>query len=282
MIKRKFILKVGDKLLRCKFIYPVVFVLVWAVELQAQKDTLHIHYFPSGSVSTISYIDEAKLTGKARAYNFKGEVIYEEETRRMSGSAGVNFTHHENGMVHRADFSSHPDGGIQWLSKLTVFNDQGEKISEKKEVHDPLRRSPYVVPGPDSPPGPKKQRETHRKKETEKPTPIPSKKEVVHCAGIHQNYLTVINHTRFKIEVTFIYQNKDTVKVLKSGEKMEGPTYITAEISGLPEKNLTFRYVPKRRRKKVKKVVKSIQNEVYKTTHTIHLFESAFEKRTSK
>lgn len=282
MINRTVVWKEGNKLLSQLLIIPVVWQFVWAVELHAQTDTLHIHYFPGGSVSTISYIDETKLTGKARAYNLEGQVIYEVETRRMAGSAGVNFTHHKNGMVHRAHFSSHPDGGIQWMRKYTVFNDRGEKISEKKEVHDPMRRSPYVVPGPDSPPGKKKQPERRRETETKKPTPSPRKKEVMHCAGIHQNYLTVINHTRFKMEVTFIYQNKDTVKVLKSGEKMEGPTYITAEMSGLPEKNLTFRFVPKRRRKKVKKVVKSIQNEEYKTTHTIHLFESAFEKGRGK
>lgn len=60
---------------------------------------------------------------------------------------------------------------------------------------------------------------------------------------------------------------------------MDGPTFITAEISGLPEKNMTFRFIQSRKRKPVKKLTESVQNEIYKTSHTIHLFESAFEGR---
>lgn len=176
----------------------VVLQTVWGSDLKAQIDTLHIHYFPNGEISTFFYIDNSLLRGKALAYNFEGEVIYERETRRMSGSAGVSFTHHKNGLVHTANFSSHPCGGIQWMRIYTIFNEKGEKVSEKEEVHDPLRPSPYLK-APDSVYTIKEKIRPVRKTEPVTPTPKQREKEVVQCAGMHQNHTTVINHTRFKI-----------------------------------------------------------------------------------
>lgn len=254
--------------------------------MTGQTDTLHIHYFPDGKVSTFSYIEESKLKGKAFAYDFDGRVIYERETRRLFGSAGVNFTHHKNGMVHKAHYSSHPGGGIQWFETQTVFNDQGEKILEKDQHHDPLRLKPNVVFRDTSTvreePKEKRRKPSDEVKKKPKRYFEEKQKEYVQCASIHSNRTKVINHTRFNIEVTFIYQNKDMVKKLRPGEKMDGPTYITAEISGLPDKNLTFRFIASRKRKKVRKLVYTVQNEQYKTTHTIHLFESTAKLERDK
>ena len=229
-----------------------------------QRDTLHIHYFPNGKVSTYSYLEENK-EGKALAYNFKGEVIYEKGTRLIYGSAGVRFTHHENGMVKVANYSSHPDGGIQWYRSTTTFDDKGNKIKYTEDNYEGPGRNPIFIPyepfppvTPDSPPTKK----------------IEPKKEVVTCASIHENLVEVINHTKFKIEVTFIYQNKDTIIVLDKGEKIEGPTFISAEVSRPVHENMTFRFEPIRKRKNVIELIESKQIQQNKTKHKIHLFES--------
>ena len=251
-------------------------LLILSIPVFSQHDTLHIHYFPNGKVSTFSYIDENRY-GKAFAYNFKDEVIYENGTRRIHGSAGVHFSHHANGMVKTAHYSSHPDGGIQWYRTTTTFNEKGEKISE---IHDnyegPGQPSPHVII--ETVPQPEKTTPENPSFEEQVPQKSPDQtqeKEIVVCAAIHQNEVEVINHTNSSIELTFSYLNKDTVIVLRSGEKADGPTYISAEISSPLHQNITFRYLPKRRRKNVREVIKSNQIEQYKTKHVVHLFESA-------
>ncbi len=257
-----------------RFFILLTFVL-FSLTALSQRDTIHIHYFPNGKISTFSYIDENRY-GKAFAYNLKGEVIYENETRRIHGSAGVRFSHHANGMVKTAHYSSHPDGGIQWYRTTTTFNEKGEKISE---IHDnyegPGQPSPHILI--ETVPQPEKTIPETPLVEEQVPTelPVPTiKKEIVECASIHQNFVEVINHTNFSIKVTFIYQNKDTVIVLRSGEKIDGPTYISAEINSPLHQNMTFRYIPNRRKRNVREVIKSHQFEQYKTKHVVHLFES--------
>ncbi len=127
-----------------KPLFLILFVGITLVN-HAQRDTIHLHYFPNGAISTISYLDNDR-EGKAIAYNLKGEVIYEKGIRRIYGSAGVSFSHHKNGMVHKANYSSHPDGGIQWYRTYTEFNEKGELIHEHEDNYEgPGRESPYLI-----------------------------------------------------------------------------------------------------------------------------------------
>lgn len=271
-------------------------VLLLSFNVLSQRDTLHIHYFPNGKVSTISYLDQDRK-GKVLAYNLKGEVVYEKGIRRIYGSAGVRFSHHENGMVKTACYSSHPDAGIQWYRSTTEFNEKGEKIKEHHDNYEGPGRHPTFLEIEDAPPLKIQKTDTlqpevdpsvytiHkvpnldneiRWNEKEKNTPNTEKEqEIVECATIHQNFVEVVNHTNFRIEVTFIYENKDTVIVLRSGEKIDGPTYVSAQTSSPLRQNMTFRYVPNRRRKNVKEVIKSQVIESFQTKHVVHLFESS-------
>lgn len=253
--------------------YVLTFVVLISFLSTAQQDTIHIHYFPNGKVSTFTYIVDQR-EGKALAYNLAGEIIYEKGVRRIYGSSGVNFTHHPNGMVHKANYSSHPDGGIQWYRTYTEFNDKGELIKEVEDNYEgPGRPSPHILRMNPNETLPKQQpAPTIKEKE---PNP---KKETVTCATIHQNLVEVVNHTNFKIEVTFIYQNKDTVMVLNQGEKASGPTFISAEVSRPVKENITFRFSPTKRRKNVIEIIKTNQLEQYKTKHVIHLLESSTKR----
>ena len=275
-------------------------LMLLSISAYSQRDTLHIHYFSNGKVSTFSYIDEDRY-GKAIAYNLKGDIIYENGTRRIHGSAGVRFSHHENGMVKTARYSSHPDGGIQWYRSTTEFNEKGEKIKEHHDNYEGPGRHPTFLELEEAPPLKKQRSDTinieenphvhiiHKphflptdREDLRLPIEIPDtkkEKEIVECAAIHQNFVEVINHTNFNIKVTFIYQNKDTVIVLRRGEKIDGPIYISAEISSPVHQNMTFRYVPNRRRKNVQEVIISQKIEHNKTKHVVHLFESTRKKK---
>ena len=123
-------------------IFSILFL--FSITVFSQRDTLHIHYFPNGKVSTFTYIDEDRY-GKALAYNLKGEVIYENRTRSVHGSASVRFTHHENGMIKIARYSSHPDGGIQWYRSTTEFNEKGEKTKEQHDNYEGPGRPPTFL-----------------------------------------------------------------------------------------------------------------------------------------
>lgn len=264
-----------------KFFYVFLLVIFSSFYIYGKKDTLHIHYFPNGEVSTICFLNEDNQ-GKALAYNFKGEVIYEKHIRRKYGSASVHFSHHKNGIVYKANYSSYPDAGIQRYYTYTIFNKKGELISEVEENYEGPGRVPKIVVPPSTKHKKEKEKKTdpiHKEKKPTQPerrkTP---KKEVITCASIHKNHVEVINHTKTEIEITFIYQNKDTIIDLKPGETCKGPTYISAEISSPVHQNITFRFVPKRKRKNVVELIKTKQIEQYKTKHTIHLVESSIEK----
>ena len=169
----------------------------------SQTDTLHIHYFPNGDVSTFSYLDDNR-EGKALAYNFEGELIYEKHIRRIHGSASVSFSHYENGMVFKANYSSYPHGGIQWYRTYTTFNDKGEVISEFNDNYEGPWDNRITLPQP------VKKEEVILREQPTKPKPQKpyQEQEIMKCAMIHENKIEVINHSRFTIETTFIHKNK--------------------------------------------------------------------------
>lgn len=251
----------------------VLFSLTAFVHLvKAQTDTLHIHYFPNGDVSTYSYLNENR-EGKALAYSLEGEIIYEKITRRIHGSASVSFSHYENGMVFKANYSSYPDGGIQWYRTYTTFNDKGEVISEFNDNHEGPWDNRITLPQP------VKKEEVILREQPTKPKPQKpyQEQEIMKCAMIHENKIEVINHSRFTIETTFIHKNKDTTTLLKPGGYFIGPNYISSQVSSPVSENVRFQFTPKRKRKKIINLVEQKTISATATIHIIHLFESEVE-----
>jgi hypothetical protein len=254
---------------------PIFFFLFTLLALNSygQRKTHHIHHFPNGKVSTIAYLDDER-EGKAIAYNLKGEIIYERHIRRIHGSSSVRFTHHPNGMVHKADYSSQPDGGIQWYKTFSEFNDKGELISEFEDNYEgPGRISPRVRidTNPEIPVTPNVPTLPEEVQET-KPQP---QKEIAVCASIHENSVEIVNHTQLTIKVTFYHRGDTTTVLLSKGQTAKGPTYISAEISSPVADNVKIELAPIRKRANLMMLTKSNSFEQYKTKHVIHVFESA-------
>lgn len=101
-----------------------------------QKNATERHYYKTGQLSTIVSYDKDNRWGKAIAYNKAGKQIYEWELRRIAGHASVHFSYNSEGGVEKAEWSSAPDGGIQWYHTTTYFNPDGTINHEVKDNWD--------------------------------------------------------------------------------------------------------------------------------------------------
>ena len=103
------------------------------------------HYFKNKKISTSECYDADHRWGKAIAYNANGAVIYEKELRRIAGHSSVMFSYYENGGVKKAEWSSAPDGGIQWYSSVTTFSEDGTITSVSENDYD---NKPSIIQQP--------------------------------------------------------------------------------------------------------------------------------------
>lgn len=110
----------------------------------AQTDTLEIHYFKSGKVSSIQLLENNRF-GKALAYNEIGALIFEQSIRRIGGHASVYFSYYESGAIKKAEYSTAPDGGIQWYKSYSEFNEKGERTNFYEMSNEQLMH-PFTQP----------------------------------------------------------------------------------------------------------------------------------------
>src|SRR5689334_2886381 len=105
-----------------KSLLASVFIL-WFSSIVAQHDFPNCQhtYFKNGSISTSQCYDKNNRFGQAMAYNAKGEKVYDRELRKVGGHSTVWFTFYKSGAVQKAEWSSAPDGEIQWYSNITTF-----------------------------------------------------------------------------------------------------------------------------------------------------------------
>lgn len=126
---------------------------LWAqgTEKTATTDTgtVTLHFFAGGGTSTKAWTDTTGRWGRCWAYNKHGAVIYEQQTRNVGGHATVWFRYHPNGGISRAEYSTMPDGGIQWYRSTTTFDTAGNQTGFWEEGRDnqgPM--GPRLAPAP--------------------------------------------------------------------------------------------------------------------------------------
>jgi hypothetical protein len=88
--------------------------------------------------TSICKIADHPLRGAATAYDRRGNIIYQRETRRYGGHASVDFTYHANGAVHTVYYSSAPDAGIQWYNSTHYFDLEGKLVDVKSQSHEDM------------------------------------------------------------------------------------------------------------------------------------------------
>jgi hypothetical protein len=240
-----------------------------------QKDTIiEIHKFKNGKTATIVVLKDQR-EGYAKAYNFQGKEIYHNYIRRYAGNASVTFTHHANGMVKEAHYSSHPDAGIQWYNTWTTFDEQGNKTGERQSNWDdrttiPIHylrdttNKPYVTP--------KRPQVIPPNKTEPIQQPSKSKQETIACAPIHKNSTFFVNHSKRRIILNINHAGKDTLVLLKSKASYPGPVYISAQISSPMNQNVRFTYNSTNKKFVIDAVAESFPSGTLETIHKVHFY----------
>jgi hypothetical protein len=213
-------------------------------------------YFNKSKKTSSSHCYNDKYEGKAIAYNQKGEKIGEWDLSRMHMLSNVHFTFHENGAVAKAEYSSHPDAGIQWYKSYTTYDENGvqtEFTELSDDMHGTVKIEPSTVKTKEEYLIEQKLKAEKSKREADSLQPIADKnnntekkdttfkQEVIECAVIYVSELWVENKTRkditLKWEKKFKGNEKEnslSFQKLKKGEKIKITEQIQAQFYESP------------------------------------------------
>jgi hypothetical protein len=176
-----------------------------------------------GGIASRRFWDLAQREGYFEAVGPDGNVLVNYDLRKFAGHASVDVTYHPNGQVHRLEYSSAPDGGIQFWHIIHEFDASGKQIS-KVDLSQPDGHPVLMVP------------EEFRPSETPEFVVVPKYK-----APTYTTFVSVINSTGRKVSI--MYQsdaNDHSVArnlVLQDGELMPLDTIIKEVKPHLPAKN---------------------------------------------
>jgi hypothetical protein len=105
-------------------------------------------FHANGQVSTKEMWDNNHYWGKFVMYKNDGKEILHYELRRVGGHASVYPTYHANGQVHKLEFSSAPDGGIQFYNYFHAFDEAGNQ-TEYVDLSRPDGYPTTIIKSPD-------------------------------------------------------------------------------------------------------------------------------------
>jgi hypothetical protein len=114
----------------------ILSLLPFYAEAQLNCRTIHANdsiiircFHHNHKLSTLERWDKDRRWGSIKAYDSSGNEILHYGLRRFAGHASITLSYHPNGQVHKAYYSSAPDGGIQFYKMNHEFNERGELIS---------------------------------------------------------------------------------------------------------------------------------------------------------
>lgn len=225
-------------------------LLVFCISMaQAQQSFSNCKdsYYKSGKISASQCFDKDNRWGEAKVFNTKGEVTYRKELRNVGGHSSVQFTYYDNGGVKKAEWSSAPDGGIQWYRSVAYFAEDGTLQHEDEDSYDRTTQL-TVKPGYTTSPTTKTPDKEHPVPTKPAPpttptTPTPSPSETMECAAIYASEYWYINKTKYRIKVVsqhFYYKDQQTTTLLMPGDTLKGGDLILAQMYDEPSKYYHF------------------------------------------
>ncbi|MES2702586.1 MAG: hypothetical protein V4649_08110 [Bacteroidota bacterium] len=219
-----------------KQLFILITVLAYSLQAIAQKEECEHHYFRNKAISTSACYGKGFNSGKARAFDKSGKVIYEKGIRKFAGHSYVQFSYYESGAVKKAEWSDAPDAGIQWYKSVTTFGEDGKVTGYTEQSHDGLRNVSPLKTMPDT--GYKPPVVTPRQ---------PKKKEIVACAVIYSSEIWFINRSK---QAAIVHADSKsaggesyTVR-LKPGASAKAGAMIQAQRFENPERFFYFSAVP--------------------------------------
>jgi hypothetical protein len=143
-------------------------------------------FHKNGKIASIEQWDKDKRFGSVKGFNNENKELFIFYTRTVGGHGSAHLSYYPNGQVSRVDYSSAPDGGIQWYKERLKFDENGNQIDKWVEEY-PFKTvtTPYFH---DS---------TNVKKEIQKQI----KQEVIACAIPFLTVYQVRNTTNKKISI---------------------------------------------------------------------------------
>lgn len=200
----------------------IFLIITYTLFSQAQEAYKNCNYtkFKNGKVATSTCYDEDRYRGNSIAYNLKGEKIGEWSLSRMHQLSSVHFSFHANGGVYKAEYSSHPDAGIQWYRNVTTYNEQGVKVDFWEQSHDDrITMDPTFIEYKVEPINP------------------PSKSETIACAIPYISELWIDNRLSQNIKVIWASkihkEQKGSITILK-GKKAKVAEWLMAQMFDNP------------------------------------------------
>jgi len=252
--------------MRLVFMLPILFFLSSNASAQLncttteKTDSLVTRCFHANrNVSTRVVWDKDKRWGQAEAFDSHGNKIINYQLRRLAGHASISFLYHSNGQIRRAEFSSAPDGGIQYYNMIHEFDEAGNQthftdlsrpdgfpqLTIPIHIYDPEKlKRPMVFPDP---------------------PPVP---EVIACATPYVSEFLIVNRSRRKITFDlhplynqwFIFPVNCCV-TLSPGQQLEVYSIILAERFIAPEEAYELKTRTSRRSRKIPELIKAIPEE---------------------
>lgn len=91
-------------------------------------DIITTCFHKNGQKSTVETWDKDKREGKIQAFDLNGKALFTYYLRTFGGHASAHLNYYPNGQVQKIEYSSAPDGGIQFYQDSRKFNESGEQI----------------------------------------------------------------------------------------------------------------------------------------------------------
>lgn len=185
-------------------------------------DWIKTCYHKSGEPSTIETWDKDKRWGSMSGFNSQGKQLFKYDLRSFAGHSSIYLQYYPNGQVKRAEYSSAPDGGIQFWRIVHGFDESGNQ-TEYYDMSQPDGH-PVIINTPD----------TSRRPYTTKTETF--KQEVATCATPFITVFEISNETNRKVKVKMnalsnLYtQLKDTTIVLLPFQAVVVDSVILAEM----------------------------------------------------
>lgn len=196
-------------------------------ELKDNSGTKKTCLHSNGKVSTLETWDKEKREGQFKGFNNEGKVLFHFYLRRFAGHASVYPQYFKNGQISKIEYSSAPDGGIQFYRETITYTENGTVNGGWKHEHpDVLTTEPSI-------------RIPEKKIEPKKDSITP--KSPAQCAVPYLSIYTLVNTSRRKVTVELKAKNnlwskrQDKILTLKAGQKAVIDSVILAEHFLKPE-----------------------------------------------
>ena len=98
--------------------------------------TVKTCFHKNGKPSSIEKWDAIHRQGSITCYDAAGKEIFYESLRRFGGHASVYLDYYANGQIKKAEYSSAPDGGIQFWHTIYKFDEAGNQ-TDKTDMSQP-------------------------------------------------------------------------------------------------------------------------------------------------